>query len=120
MTRKEFKEMKDACSKLWAETAAIGRKPDWAAEYTCHCPACHIAKKAYQIGNNIGFMCNFCPVTRWRKVIIDPSNPINIAICLRLDSPYRKWVDGCKSIKHPVTISKMRWSWIPEYEKVVL
>jgi hypothetical protein len=117
MTKTQFLKMEKVCKEMiWKPLAKSGDciKPVFANIFELKCPACEIA---YQLSSPDYMDCNYCPVTKWRE------SQERYACENDYDLRYHeKWLSAGQSnnqkrLKEAATaISKMKWSWLPEYK----
>jgi len=122
MTFEEFKELEKICKDAWKELAKTGSywKPATLDPFINDCPACDISANA---GNTRFHDCRLCPVDRWRKAAQEHEHS-ELAICQDIGRKplYATWISDLSSPedmkKAAKTISRLKWTYLPEYEKI--
>jgi hypothetical protein len=124
MTKSEFNTYRDICKSCWQDLADSGDKSKMRKELSLFlhfCPACDIAAKVAV--RDDGYQdCRYCPITRWRNIAIKDGSPNDSgAICHNPGEPYGLWLKSNTQAQRSELaekISKLRWSWMPEYIKI--
>jgi len=130
MLKKEFKEMEKICKEGWRLLAKSGSSCKDDGEFQgffCACPACEIALRTTETIQHPFYEvdCRLCPVTEWRTTAqkIAPCPEEKLAVCDYPRGTHYFWrtardIDVRKT--HARSISRLKWSWIPEYKNTAL
>ena len=133
MTKQEFKTLHKICQKEWMILSKTGseKHTSLVKPFYCSCPACEISKSTAKSHKG---RCIYCPINMWR-------NADGVAACVRRPSPFASWgeiggdlelniEEGAdeetisefrEALKEQAQeITKLKWSWLPEYEHTQL
>lgn len=129
MNRKLFKKFEKVCKSAWEEMSKTGdsRKPKSTHPFENCCPACHIAiGVVYEVEDRV-LNCRYCPIDKWRNIALDPDyeyyygNAVCDSNCEGTafkNQPYYEWKFADEEHRkiYAKEISKMSWTYLPEYK----
>jgi hypothetical protein len=89
-------------------------------KYLHGCPACELSRRVNETKQQD---CKYCPITAWRIHAREENSNPGEAVCENRGTPYNIWCFSLlyeKEMRMKVArkMSKMKWSWIPEYAEV--